>query len=176
MKPLRQVGSRAEERWGGRERRARVRRAAVTDERCVAAAAGASSRTGPVARRSRGVRRRRRVAWTTRSGDNGKNRFSGVGDRQFLRYIDYVLLLGPSSFLSSPSPTHLLSTPALLRATLPLSPSHPASVIPRAAPGFRHRLSFASSFFALLLLPTGTTSGRLPLLSATLLSSLRSSG
>jgi len=39
---------------------------------------------GPVARRSRGEWRGRKVAWPTRSGDNGKNRFQA--DRQLLRY------------------------------------------------------------------------------------------
>lgn len=127
-------------------------------------------RTGPVARRSRGVRRGRGVAWTTRSGDNGKNRFSGAGDRQFLRHIDWCLapwtFQSPllSTFPPPPPPPSSSSPPSH-------SPSHPASLIPRAAPGFRHRLSFCVSFFSLFCsFPPGLRPvGRLPLLSLSLL-------
>lgn len=58
---------------------ARVCGPAVTDERWCSCRC-----IGPVARRSRGERRGRKVAWPTRSGDNGKNRFQA--DRQLLRY------------------------------------------------------------------------------------------
>lgn len=76
---------------------------------------------GPVARRSRGVRRGRKVAWPTRSGDNGKNRFQA--DRQLLRY-------------------------RLSCSLLPLS-SHSISSLPAtdsSAPSLRHRPSFCVSF------------------------------
>lgn len=76
---------------------------------------------GPVARRSRGERRGRRVAWPTRSGDNGKNRFQA--DRQLLRYRLSCSLVPPS--LSLLPPCYATDSTAL---------------------GLRHRLSFCVSF------------------------------
>lgn len=92
---------------------------------------------GPVARRSRGVRRGRKVAWPTRSGDNGKNRFQA--DRQLLRY-------------------RLSCSLALPLASLYLSPFCPPLIpLPRV---FVIGPRFVSPFRPSTLLSAETTSGR----------------
>lgn len=98
---------------------------------------------GPVARRSRGERRGRKVAWPTRSGDNGKNRFQA--DRQLLRYrlsrCSLVPPVPPPSALTSPLIPRLRPESSSSSLVLCLLFALPLSSPPRLRPAVPPPLS-----------------------------------
>lgn len=109
---------------------------------------------GPVARRSRGEQQGRRVAWPTRSGDNGKNRFLQVLTGSFF-VIDY---LAPWSFQLLPFSSHPAAATPLpwVFVIVPrfVSPSRPSTLRPaarlRPVASSVSLLSFSFLLFSLL--------------------------